>query len=123
MMEWIRFALVALLFAVALVVLFISLFGTFRLKYSLNRMHSAAMCDSLVLLLCVAACVVAAGFQVISVKFLLILLIIWCTSPVTSHVFVKAKYLTDENLSKHCDISFQEQKDETKEKEKEKEVE
>lgn len=119
MMEWIRFGLAALLFAAGLIVLFISLFGTFRLKYSLNRMHSAAMCDTLVLLLCIGACIVASGFHVASVKFLLIVFLIWCTSPVTSHVFVKAKYLTDENLSKHCDISFEEKKKDEKEKEAE----
>ncbi len=119
MIEWIRFGLTALLFGAGLIVLFISLFGTFRLKYSLNRMHSAAMCDTLVLLLCIGACVIASGFHVVSVKFLLIVFIIWCTSPVTSHVFVKAKYLTDENLSEHCDISFEKKMDEEKKEEAE----
>ena len=80
MLEWIRFALVALFFAAGLIVLFISIFGTFRFNYSLNRMHSAAMCDTLILMLQ------------------------WCTSPVVSHVFVKTKLLTDKNICDHCEI-------------------
>ncbi len=104
MLEWIRFGLVATLFAAGLIVLFISIFGTYRFDYSLNRMHSSAMCDTLVLMLFVAACVIASGINVVSAKFLLILLIMWFTSPVVSHVFVKTKYLTDANLGEHCEI-------------------
>lgn len=104
MFEWIRFGIVATLFAAGLIVLFISIFGTFRFDYSLNRMHSSAMCDTLVLMLFIAACVIASGVNVVSGKFLLLLLIMWCTSPVVSHIFVKTKYLTDENLCKHCEI-------------------
>ncbi len=104
MLEWFRFGLVAALFAAGIVVLFISIFGTFRFDYSLNRMHSSAMCDTLVLMLFTAACVIASGVNVVSAKFLLILLVMWFTSPVVSHVFVKTKYLTDDALSEHCEI-------------------
>ena len=104
MLDWIRFGIVAALFAAGLIVLFISIFGTFRFDYSLNRMHSSAMCDTLVLLLFIAACVIASGINVVSVKFLLLLLVMWFTSPVVSHVFVKTKYLTDEALCEHCEI-------------------
>ena len=106
MLEWLRFGLVAALFAAGLIVLFISIFGTFRFDFSLNRMHSSAMCDTLVLMLFIMACVVASGVNVISGKFLLLLIIMWFTSPVVSHVFVKTKYLTDENLCEHCEINI-----------------
>ena len=104
MLEWLRFGLVAALFAAGLIVLFISIFGTFRFDYSLNRMHSSAMCDTLVLMLFVTACVIASGINAVSAKFILLLLIMWCTSPVVSHVFVKTKYLTDANLCEHCEL-------------------
>lgn len=104
MLEWIRFGIVATLFAAGLIVLFISIFGTFRFDYSLNRMHSSAMCDTLVLMLFIAACVIASGVNVVSGKFFLLLLIMWCTSPVVSHIFVKTKYLTDEALCEHCEV-------------------
>ena len=104
MLEWIRFGLVAACFAAGLVTLFISLFGTFRLSYSLNRMHAAAMCDTLVLMLFTTGCVLACGINVVSFKFVFILLMLWCTSPVVSHILMKTRYLTDEHLSDHCDV-------------------
>ena len=104
MLEWIRFGLVAVCLAAGLFVLFSALVGTFRLSYSLNRMHAAAMVDTLVLLLFTLGCVFAKGFSVTSFKFLLVLLMLWCTSPVVSHILVKTRYLTDEHLPEHCDV-------------------
>lgn len=104
MLEWIRFSLVALFFAAGLIVLFISIFGTYRFGYSLNRMHSSAMCDTLVLMLFITGLIIASGINIISLKFLFIVIIQWCTSPVVSHVFVKTKLLTDKNLCEHCEI-------------------
>ena len=102
MLEWIRFGIVALLFGAGLITLFISLFGTFRLDYALNRLHSSAITDALVLLLFAAGCVIASGFDIISAKIIIVLFIQWCTSPLVSHMFVKAKVRTDEKLKLHC---------------------
>ncbi|MBO5944427.1 MAG: monovalent cation/H(+) antiporter subunit G [Clostridia bacterium] len=104
MLEWIRFALVALFFAAGLIVLFISIFGTFRFNYSLNRMHSAAMCDTLILMLFITGLIIASGIDLISIKFFLIVIVQWCTSPLVSHIFVKTKLLTDKNICEHCEI-------------------
>lgn len=110
MLEWIRFALVALFFAAGLIVLFISIFGTFRFNYSLNRMHSAAMCDTLVLMLFITGLIIASGIDLISIKFLLIVIVQWCTSPLVSHIFVKTKLLTDKNICEHCEIRLDDKK-------------
>ena len=104
MLEWIRFALVALFFAAGLIVLFISIFGTFRFNYSLNRMHSAAMCDTLILMLFITGLIIASGIDLISIKFFLIVIVQWCTSPLVSHIFVKTKLLTDKNICEHCEL-------------------
>ena len=112
MLEWIRFGLVALFFAAGLIVLFISIFGTYRLKFSLNRMHSAAMCDTLVLMLFITGLIIASGINLISFKFLFIVIIQWCTSPVVSHIFVKTKLLTDKNICEHCEMRIDYEKEE-----------
>ena len=114
MLEWIRFALVALFFAAGIIVLFISIFGTFRFKYSLNRMHAAAMCDTLILMLFITGLIIASGINLISLKFLFIVIIQWCTSPVVSHIFVKTKLLTDKNISDHCEMRLDNEKEENK---------
>ena len=112
MLEWIRFGLVALFFAAGLIVLFISIFGTYRLKFSLNRMHSAAMCDTLVLMFFITGLIIASGINLISLKFLFIVIIQWCTSPVVSHIFVKTKLLTDKNICEHCEMRIDDEKEE-----------
>ena len=114
MLEWIRFALVALFFAAGIIVLFISIFGTFRFKYSLNRMHAAAMCDTLILMLFITGLIIASGINLISLKFLFIVIIQWCTSPVVSHIFVKTKLLTDKNISDHCEMRLDNENEENK---------
>lgn len=104
MLEWIRFGIVAFCFLAGLILLFISISGTFRFGYSLNRLHAAAICDTLVLMFFITGCIVASGINIVSFKFFLIIILQWCTSPLVSHIFVKAKYLTDENLYLYCDI-------------------
>ncbi|MBO5270754.1 MAG: monovalent cation/H(+) antiporter subunit G [Clostridia bacterium] len=102
MTEWIRFGFVAAFFAAGLIVLFLSIFGTYRLRFALNRIHSAAMTDTLVLLLFAAALIVAEGFSFTSIKFAMALALQWCTSPLASHMMAKFEYLTDDRLYEHC---------------------
>ena len=100
--EWIRFGFVALFFAVGLVILYISIFGTYRLRFALNRIHSAAMTDTLVFILFVLALVIAEGFSFTSLKFLMALGLQWCTSPLASHMMAKLELYTNDNLHEHC---------------------
>lgn len=103
MLEWIRFGIVAFCFLAGTVFLCISLAGTFRFGYSLNRLHASAICDTLVLMFFITGCIVASGISITSFKFFLVLAIQWCTSPLVSHIFVKAKYLTADNIHLYCD--------------------
>ncbi|MGN1095826.1 MAG: cation:proton antiporter [Eubacteriales bacterium] len=102
--EWIKFGIVAAFFAAGILTLFVSIFGTYRFDFALTRIHSAAMNDTLVLLLFIIACAVTSGFSAMLPKFVLIILIQWCTSPISSHMLAKFEYTTDEHLSEHCDI-------------------
>ena len=61
-MEWVRFIFVALLFISALVLAVIAVFGTYKFKFVLNRMHAAAMCDTLVLMLALLGVCIYYGF-------------------------------------------------------------
>ena len=102
-LEWIRFGCVAFCFLAGTVFLCISLIGTFKFGYSLNRLHASAICDTLVLMFFISGCIIASGINIVSFKFFLVIALQWCTSPLVSHIFVKAKYLTDENLYLYCD--------------------
>ena len=60
--EWIRFAAAALFIVSGLFIEICSVFGVFRLKYILNRMHAAAMGDTLGIALILIGLIIVRGF-------------------------------------------------------------
>jgi len=103
-MEWVRFCFTALFLVASLAMGAISLAGVFKFRYILNRMHAAAICDTLMLLLAVIGVLVAYGFCAASLKVLLVLLFVWMTSPVTSHLMLRLVVTTDKDLEKECEV-------------------
>ena len=69
-MEWVRFCFAALLLLSGLVMEIIAVFGVYKFKFVLNRMHSAAIGDTLALLLVLAGLFVMKGFCLFSWKLL-----------------------------------------------------
>lgn len=104
MLSWIRFGIAAVLALGGLFVIVTSLLGVFRFRFALNRMHAAGAIDSLGLLLIAAALIVAFGLSVASLKLLLIIVFLWITSPVASHLVSRLEVMTDEELEKHVTI-------------------
>ncbi len=60
--------------------------GIYKFKYVLNKMHCAALGDTLGLLLIALGGIVYYGFTFSSAKLLLIVVFFWFTSPVASHL-------------------------------------
>jgi len=104
MLEWIRFAAAAALAAAGAVVLCTSVLGVFRFKFALNRMHAASVIDSLGVLLIIASLIVAFGLTVLSLKLALVVVFLWITSPVASHLVSRLEVMTGEDLARHADI-------------------
>lgn len=102
--EWIRFAITALLLAIGIAALFVSILGTYRFHFALNRIHSAAISDSFCMFFILIALAVASGFSFSTLKILLILAFMWCTAPISSHMLTSLEYYTDEHLGEHCEI-------------------
>ena len=103
-LEQIRFAAVALLCAVGVFSLFVSILGTYRFHFALNRIHSAAISDTACMFFIIIALVLASGFSMTSAKLLLILAFMWFTSPLSSHMLTSLEYHTDEHLEKHLEF-------------------
>lgn len=101
MMEWIQFIVGAALILAGLVIFILSVIGVYRFKYVLNRMHAAAMGDTLGLLLVLAGLIVFSGFKFLSLKLLLIILMLWLTSPVSSHLIARLEVHINEQLKDH----------------------
>ena len=93
----IRFIIAAIFIVAGIFVFAAAAFGVFKFKYVLNRMHVAAKCDSLGALLILVGCM--------TLKLLLVLLILWITSPVAAHLIVKAEVKTqDEDESDEYEV-------------------
>ena len=84
--EWVRFAFAAIFILSGLVFELISVIGVYRFKYVLNRMHAAAMGDTLGISLVLVGLMVIRGVSFDSLKFLLIIFFLWLASPVSSHL-------------------------------------
>ena len=98
--EWIGAILVLL--GVATIVL--GVFGTFRFKYVLNRMHASAMIDTMGILLVLAGLIVISGFTALSLKMLCVIAFMWLASPVMSHLIARAEVLTHSHIADECEV-------------------
>lgn len=103
--EWIRFILGGLFLLAGMVIFFTELFGVFRFKYVLNRMHAAAMGDTLGISSCLIGLMVFSGINFTTLKLFFIVVFLWFSSPVSSHMLSKLEAVTNESLSEYCEIN------------------
>ena len=104
MLEILRFAVSAGLMAFGLFVLCVGVFGLYRFQYVLNRMHAAAMNDTLGILFVLMSLIVAEGATFTSLKLVLVILMLWITSPVSSHLVCRLEVTTNAHLEKEMEV-------------------
>ncbi len=102
--EWIRLIIGCLFILIGMVIFFTELFGVFHFKYVLNRMHAAAMGDTLGISACLIGLMIFSGLNFTTMKMFLIIVFLWFASPVSSHVLSRLEAATNDNLSAHCEI-------------------
>ena len=84
-----------------LIILISSVIGVYRFRYVLNRMHAAAMGDTLGILLVLGGLAVMSGLTPLSLKLILTIAMLWLTSPVSSHLIARLEVTTNEKLNEH----------------------
>lgn len=99
--EWVRFLIGAALLLMGMSIFVIEMIGVFRFKYVLNRMHAAAMGDTLGLGSCLLGLIVLSGLNFTSLKLFLVIVFLWFSSPVSSHLIARLEVTTDEEKEKH----------------------
>lgn len=102
--EWIRLIIGSVFLAIGIIFFFTELFGVFHFKYVLNRMHAAAMGDTLGISSCLIGLMIFSGLNFTTLKMLLVIVFLWFSSPVSSHVLSRLEAATNEHLSEHCEI-------------------
>ena len=78
--------------------------GVYRFKYVLNRMHAAALGDTLGILLIVLGLVVINGLNLTSCKALLLVVLWWLSSPVASHLISRLEVTTNQHLEENMAV-------------------
>ncbi|MBO4670039.1 MAG: monovalent cation/H(+) antiporter subunit G [Lachnospiraceae bacterium] len=109
MNEWVVFSFAAILIIGGLLVSLIAAFGLFKFRFALNRMHAAAMCDTLAILLVLLGLIVIDGASILSLKLGLIIVLLWCASPVSSHLLANMEVIVSSKLKDNCEVPEQEE--------------
>ena len=91
-------------FLFGLFVFFSAVLGLFRFDYVLNRMHAAAVGDSLGIFCVLIGLMLLHGWSLSAAKTLLIFVFLWLTSPVCSHLVAEMEVSTVPDLEKECEV-------------------
>ena len=101
-LEWLRLIAGGALLLSGLIIFLIELYGVFHLKYVLNRMHAAAMGDTLGISFSLVGRMIFSGLNFTTLKMMLIVIFLWLASPVSSHLLARLEVVTNEKLENHC---------------------
>ena len=99
--EWIRFLIGAAFLLFGLGIFAIEMIGVYRFKYVLNRMHAAAMGDTLGIGFSLAGLIIMSGLNFTSLKLFFVIVFLWFSSPASSHLIARLEVTTDEEKEKH----------------------
>lgn len=103
-MEWIRFAITTVCVLTGLFVCCVGVYGVFRFDYAANRMHAAALNDTLGLSACLIGFAVSAPDFFTAMKILLVVVFLWLSAPVSSHLLCRLEVETNEERGEYMHV-------------------
>ncbi len=115
--EWICFGISAAFTLVGVLAFFSAAIGVGRFKFCLNRLHAAAVADTIGVTCVALSAIVYAGLEFVSLKELMVLLIMMLTSPVSTHLLAELEYTVSDSLDDNCRVEDEEKAEAAKEKE------
>lgn len=104
LIEWLQFILGVSFLLVGLGVFTVQVFGVFKFDYVLNRMHAAAMGDTLGIGISLVGLIILSGWNFASLKMALIIVFLWNASPVSSHLIARLEATTNPHLERCCEM-------------------
>ncbi len=102
-LELIRFILGSLFLGIGVITYAIEIIGVFKQKVALNRMHAAGMGDTLGLTSSLIGLMILSGLNLNTVKMIFIIVFLWFTSPVCTHLLAQLEVTTDEEFDSYCE--------------------
>ena len=100
----VQFIFAAILIVPGVVIMILETFGIFHIKYVLNRMHAAAMGDSLGILLIACGVMICFGISFTTLKILCVVLLYWVAAPTCSHLLAGFEVFTNDHLEDECEL-------------------
>lgn len=101
LLEWLRLLFGGALAVIGVFCFAISILGVFRFKYAMNRLHAAAIGDTLGLGCFTIGMMILNGLNITSIKMLIVVLFLWFASPTASHLVARMEVSVDEESEKH----------------------
>lgn len=102
--EIIRYIAAAIFILGGLSIMAIAVFGVYKFRFVLNRMHAAAMGDTLGILFILIGLMLANGFSFGTLKLFLVIIFLWFASPVSSHLIARLEVTTNEKIKEECEV-------------------
>lgn len=81
-----------------------ALIGNFKFGYVLNRMQIGATADTLGTMLIIIGLIVIKGFEILTVKLVIMILFLWMANPVASHFLARTEIISNENIKEECEV-------------------
>ena len=101
MSEMLRFVLAAVFMALGVLAILLSVLGVFKFRFVMNRMHCAAITDTMGALCIIVSLMIATGGLSDIVKLAIILCLVWIGSPISSHLVGRMEISTDITIGEH----------------------
>ena len=108
MMEWLRLIVGGICILAGIATALIAVYGLFKFKYAMNRMHVAAMTDTLSILMVLLGLIIIRGVSMDALKLALIILFFWFANPVSSHLLAGLEVEISDKLRDNCEIEEEE---------------
>ena len=98
MLDMIRFVLSLICTVAGLFCMITGVLGTYRFKYALSMIHAAALFDTVGIVLMVLGVIIGQGLCIATGKMVALILFLWVTSPVSSHLIGRMEVTINDEL-------------------------
>lgn len=109
LVDWAQFILGISFLLSGIGIFFVQLLGVFEFKYVLNRMHAAALGDTLGIGSSLIGLMILSGWNFTTLKMGLVIVFLWFASPVSSHLIALLEARTNPHLEEYCELPDKEE--------------
>jgi len=93
----IREIIAAICIIIGIFVFLCSILGVYRFKYVMNKMHAAALGDTMGIFFVILGLLILGKDIFHMIKYALIILFFWLSSPIATHMIAKVELLTEKD--------------------------